>query len=1378
MSEHSEPIQLGDILITDELARRSPRQPDWQAENQAMRSLAWQLAQASEQMLQRLVELAVELCEAGTAGVNLSETQPDGKVVFRWVAMVGHLASYMGDCVPYECYSCGICLDQRAPLLFSHPERYFTGFQQVGVPLVESLVLPLIAEGQTLGTIWIMTHDAQRQFDSEDVRLITGLADFAAATLLRQQQQARELSVAGTALQQESVERKLAEERSIALIDNLPGGAAFVVDRDLRYTMAAGEALAIAHFQPTDFIGRTIFEVMPPDLAATYEPMYRMALAGEPFECEHQAHNRWYISRGTPLRTERGKIYGVLAVSYDITDRKRAETALQANAEQQSFLLKLSDALRPLADADAIHYQAACILGQHLGANRVGYAEADDNDETIVVTRHYTQGVPGIEGRYRYDDYGAELLQEFEDGRMVIRDDIANDPSLSDAEKTAHAVLQLGATVNVPLLKAGRLVAVLFVHFQAAHQWLDSELQLIAEVAERIWDAVRRARAEAALRLSEEKYRGLFDSIDVGFCIIEVLFDPQEKPFDYRFLEANPAFIGQTGLTHAIGKTILKLVPAHETFWFDVYGKIALTGKSMRFEHQAAALPSHPWYEVYAFRIGEPEARQVAVLFRDIADRKRSEAQLRAAAEVDAFRVKLSDALRSLSDPIAIQRAASRIVGEHLEADRVFYTITLPDDVTTVIHDNYVREGVPKVLGSVRVTDVGNVAEQLRNGETVVLTDVTTGELTEAEKAAYAQIDVVAAIAVPLVKGNRWVATLVIHSRTLRQWTIAEVALVQETAERTWAAVERANAEATTAADLRDTQRLRELSARLTSEEDTQVLYNEIMAAAIALTRADAGTVQILDEATQDLLLLATQGFERNMTDYFYRVNASSNTPCGIALARGERTFVDFDVPESEDPDGSYRMHIEAGLRSAQSTPLITRSGRPIGMVSTHWQQHHRPSERELRFLDLLARQAADLIEQRQTEQERRELLQREQAARAEAEQANRVKDEFLAILSHELRSPLSPILGWASILQSRPFNEATTKRALATIERNAKLQTQLIDDLLDVNRILRGKLSLAETAVNLVTVIEAALEVVKTAAQAKSIALHFNSAEACLVWGDEGRLQQVVWNLFSNAIKFTPEGGRVDVRLDCVGDRVNERVGEGSSPRLSISPLPHPAYAQITVTDTGQGISPNFIPHLFESFRQEDASTTRQSGGLGLGLAIVKYLVDAHGGKIAANSPGVGQGATFTVQIPLLQEASTPLTAPASTEVDLTGLKVLAVDDSEDTRDLLAMVLDAYGAETHVAASGAEVLANLATFTPDVLICDIGMPDMDGYALLQQIRALPNTKGGSIPAIAVTAFAREEDRQRALAQGFQHHVAKPIEPQDLVSAIAQLAIK
>ena len=385
---------------------------------------------------------------------------------------------------------------------------------------------------------------------------------------------------------------------------------------------------------------------------------------------------------------------------------------------------------------------------------------------------------------------------------------------------------------------------------------------------------------------------------------------------------------------------------------------------------------------------------------------------------------------------------------------------------------------------------------------------------------------------------------------------------------------------------------------------------------------------------------------------------------------------------------------------------------------------------------------------------DRKQLLEQEQLARAEAERANRIKDEFLAILSHELRSPLNPILGWAKLLQTRKFDEIKTAEALATIERNAKLQTQLIDDLLDVAKILRGKLSMDTAPVNLAFVIESAIDTVRTAAVSKSILLHPVLPNIGQVSGDSNRLQQIVWNLLSNAIKFTPKQGRVEIRLERVDDE-----------------------AHIIVSDTGIGISPDFLPHIFESFRQEDVSITRKYGGLGLGLAIVRQLVEAHGGTITADTAGEGLGATFTVRLPLLNiEPQSKQTDELSQQaLDLTGIRVLAVDDDPDARELLTVLFAQYGAEVLTVASAASVLANLESFQPDVLVSDIGMPEVDGYSLIKQIRTLTPEKGGQIPAIALTAYARVDDQQRAINSGYQGHVTKPLEPEQLVKAVVAL---
>jgi PAS domain S-box-containing protein len=424
--------------------------------------------------------------------------------------------------------------------------------------------------------------------------------------------------------------------------------------------------------------------------------------------------------------------------------------------------------------------------------------------------------------------------------------------------------------------------------------------------------------------------------------------------------------------------------------------------------------------------------------------------------------------------------------------------------------------------------------------------------------------------------------------------------------------------------------------------------------------------------------------------------------------------------------DGMFRWHLVQGL------PMRNQHGQVVKWFGT----------------------CTDIHDQKELEIERHHLLEREQAAREAAERANHIKDEFLAILSHELRSPLNPILGWVKLMQSRKFDPAKTAEALATIERNVRLQTQLIDDLLDVARILRGKLSMQVAPVDLVFVIEAAIETVRTAALAKSILLNPVLPQIGHISGDAARLQQVVWNLLSNAIKFTPPHGKVDIWLERVGDQ-----------------------AQITVSDTGKGISSNFLPYIFESFRQEDASTTRKFGGLGLGLAIVYSLVEAHGGTIWADSRGEGLGATFTIQLPLLNlEPEKNLHNPLpQQELDLSGVRVLAVDDEPDARDLLTMSLTQYGAEVLTVTSAADVLANLESFQPDILVSDIGMPGMDGYTLIQQVRALPPMQGGQTPAIALTAYAREGDQKRAITDGYQLHIVKPLDPEQLVQAVMAL---
>lgn len=392
-----------------------------------------------------------------------------------------------------------------------------------------------------------------------------------------------------------------------------------------------------------------------------------------------------------------------------------------------------------------------------------------------------------------------------------------------------------------------------------------------------------------------------------------------------------------------------------------------------------------------------------------------------------------------------------------------------------------------------------------------------------------------------------------------------------------------------------------------------------------------------------------------------------------------------------------------------------------------------------------------NISDRKQLEEEREHLLEQEHAARQEAEAANRTKDEFLATLSHELRTPLTPILGWSKVLQTKKLPQAKLQEALMTIEENAKRQAQLVDDLLDLSRIMQGKLSLNLTEVSLAEPIAAALKTVQLAAEAKSIHVDTQIDRTLApVVGDSGRLQQVVWNLLTNAIKFTPSGGHIHLRLRQRG-----------------------RHAELTVSDTGQGIRSEFLPFVFDRFRQEDSSITREFGGLGLGLALTRQLVEAHGGTATVDSPGVGKGATFTICLPLTASARHQIDAPPPmVKANLQDMRVLVVEDEPSTLQFLAFLLEQEGAIVTATSSASAALEYLKRSPFDLLISDIGMQEMDGYTLIQQVRSLP-PQNNKMRAVALTAYTAENERKQAIAAGFQQHLAKPIDPEALITAVA-----
>jgi signal transduction histidine kinase/ActR/RegA family two-component response regulator len=538
--------------------------------------------------------------------------------------------------------------------------------------------------------------------------------------------------------------------------------------------------------------------------------------------------------------------------------------------------------------------------------------------------------------------------------------------------------------------------------------------------------------------------------------------------------------------------------------------------------------------------------------------------------------------------------------------------------------------------------------------------------------------------------------------------------------------------------------------------EQPQILLKKLVKITTQLCRAESAGVSLLEvtPSGEDIcrwLALAgmLEAYEQTPTPY-------TSSYCGICLER--QTPLLYSYPERYF---TYLQQFKPTIVEILVVPLLI-ANQPLGTIWVVSHDEHRRFDREdLRLMKSLANFTAAALYSSNARQAAEESARREQAARAvseaaqnAAEQANRLKDEFLAVLSHELRSPLNPILGWAKLLQTRKFDEEKTAYALATIERNAKLQSQLMEDLLDVSRILQRKLSLKVSSVDLSAVIEVALDTVRLAAQAKSIELKTKfEPNVAQVLGDPSRLQQVVWNLLSNAVKFTPSGGHVEIRLESVGTQ-----------------------AQIQVSDTGKGIDPEFLPHVFDYFRQADNTTTRTFGGLGLGLAIARQIVELHGGTVHAESEGDDKGATFTVLLPIksvepqINQDKVPEASPS-----LQGLNVLVVDDEVHTRDLIVFILQQYGASVRAFASASLALDAFALEKPDIILSDIGMPQIDGYMLIRQIRSLPPEQGGEIQAIALTAYAGETNEQQILQAGFQKHLTKPIEPAKLAMVIASL---
>mgnify|MGYP000170255418 CR=1 FL=1 len=1169
--------------------------------------------------------------------------------------------------------------------------------------------------------------------------------------------------------QAETSRQQLAEIE--AIYASAPIGLYFI-DTDLRFVRINDRLAEINGVPAAAHIGKTLRDILP-EQADNLEPLYQQVIATKvPLEqleihgensAQPGVDRAWLLSL-YPLTSEDDRVLGVNVTVYEITDRQARKKEIQRlNQELERRVNELQSILDAVPVGIAITYDAQCHV---IRAN--GFAQS-----MLTVGPDTNVSASGEQ---------AELLPFRQ---------LSNGVEIPPEELPMQRAAASGVEVRDVEIQMVRSDGVTFDWLVTAVPLFDEQGAVRGCVSAFV-DISDRKNAELTLQTANQQVSNILESIADAFIAIDA-------QWRYTYVNAAAEKLLARSRNELLGRSIWELFPAEgesNSRVYEEFHQAVNEQVSVKFEEFSPSLQMY--IEVSAY----PAAEGLTAYWRDISDRKRTEAELRQKNAI------LNVINESAPTPIFVKDREGRIIYANpatLEA--------LGKPAAEVIGRRD-RDLYP--IAELGAAVWKNDRRIMESGKTEVVEESPDGIRTFlGMKAPYRNEagEVIGLIGISNDITNRKRAEVAMQEQTkLLQVIIDSIgdALILANQQGEFVLFNRA-AVAIFGQLSNEKSHLEWSSTYGLFLPDQKTLFPN---AELPLARAIKG------EYVNDVEVFVRRTDSENRwisTSGYPVVDISSEITGGVIVCR--------DITERKQAEAVLKESEERFRHMANNSPFmvwLTDSTSYCTFLSDSWYQFTgqteetglgfgwinalHPEDREQAknvFLTANERQepyriefrvrrsdggyswvldaaaprftesghfegyigsAIDITERKQVETERDLVLQLEQAARAEAERANRIKDEFLAVLSHELRSPLNPILGWSQLLIGGKLSAAKTAKAYETIERNARLQSQLIEDLLDVSRILQGKLRLTIAPVNLATIILSALETVQLAAEAKQIQIEtILNPHVGQVVGDTSRLQQIVWNLLSNAVKFTPEGGRVEVELTQIEHKV-----------------------EIKVTDTGKGIVPDFLPYVFEHFRQEDGATTRKFGGLGLGLAIVRQLVELHGGTVFAESNGEGQGATFTVRLPLLnndsrrqeEEERHSAVTPALSPLPLAGLRILVVDDEPDSRDFVAFVLEEAGAEVISLSSAAEALLSIEQTTPDLLVSDIGMPEMDGYILINHIRTQLAPEYRQLLAIALTAYAGEGNERQVLAAGFQKHLTKPIDPTELVATVVRSVLR